>query len=436
MTNLSSLSKAKASSLAAAVLAAAVLLYRALFQVPGLAVDTVIEFGALIAIGICAWFVQDASRAVREAAKVCEDAREGNLESRILSRRAAGELGELQASVNNLLDIVDAFAREAAASMEYASAGKCFRKILVKGLPGSFRRAAVIINEGAYVLDRKVAELASLAESFGAKMDRVARSLAEAALDLNQDSESVAAAAEDTSRQSLEVNAASSQALSDVQTAAGASADLSASMAEMRRRAMLSAESTRRAVEQAQRADAQMKYLADAALRIGDVVKLITEIAEQTNLLALNATVEAARAGDAGRGFAVVASEVKSLAAQTARATEEISAKAAEMQASTEQSVQTICAIAQIIRDTEEMSAMIASALEQQGAATGAIRHSIQRASSATSEMSSNVIRITLASEQTGRIASRVSNASDRISCEVQMLRDGVGEFLQRLQIS
>jgi methyl-accepting chemotaxis protein len=182
MTNLSSLSKAKASLLAAGLLAVAFLLYRALSQTPAPFVEVAIEQSMLIVlIGISAWFMRDASRAVREAASVCRLARDGNLEARILTRQGGGELGDLQASTNDLLDIVDAFVRETAASMESASRGKFFRKILVKGLPGSFRTAAIIINEGIYVVDRRVIDLARLAESFGGTMDGIAGPLTEAA---------------------------------------------------------------------------------------------------------------------------------------------------------------------------------------------------------------------------------------------------------------
>lgn len=182
MTNLSSLSKAKTSLLAAGLLAVAFLLYHALSRTPAPFVEAVVEQSMLIILmGISGWFMRDASRAVREAARVCQLACEGDIEARILVRQRGGDLGDLQVATNDLLDIVDAFVREAAASMESASRGKYFRKILIKGLPGSFRTAAIIINEGIYVLDRRVIDLARPAESFGGNMDGVASPLTEAA---------------------------------------------------------------------------------------------------------------------------------------------------------------------------------------------------------------------------------------------------------------
>src|SRR5581483_6402434 len=149
------------------------------------------------------------------------------------------------------------------------------------------------------------------------------------------------------------------------------------------------------ATQQATRTNEQIQGLAEAAQRIGDVVKLITDIAGQTNLLALNATIEAARAGDAGKGFAVVASEVKSLANQTAKATEEIAAKIAEMQTATQESVGAVQGISQTIGRINEIATTIASAVGEQGAATKEIARNVQQASAGTNEVSSNIAGVT-----------------------------------------
>ena len=396
---------------------------------------TVVELstaGASLAFGI--WSLRQLARSIDVAAAVCGQAARGDLEARIPGARDGGGLGQLQKSVNDMLDIVDAFVRELSASMEYISRGKFFRKVLARGLPKSFRAGATVINAGIDAMDRKVRDLAEVAQKFGSSMDLVARELDAAASALESDAGSMAAAAGETSRQSTAVAAASEQASVNVQTVASAAEQLSASIAEISRQIARSATSTTRAVTDAEQANAQIRSLAEAAQRIGDVVNLINDIAGQTDLLALNATIEAARAGEAGKGFAVVASEVKSLSNQTAKATDEIRAKIGEMQVATTQSVQAMQTVGRTIAEISEVSTAIASAVEQQGAATNEIARNVQHASAGTEQVSSNVGGISQAAADTGLIATRVSGASQRISGEVNTLRAEVEKFLSSMK--
>ena len=397
--------------------------------------DTAVELmaaGASLGFGV--WSLRQLARSLNGAAAVCAQAALGDLEARMPGARDGGALGELQKSANDMLDIVDAFVRESAASMEYVSRGKFFRKIVVRGLPGTFRNGATVINAGTDAMDRKVRNLASVAQGFGSSMDSVAMTLAAAASELESDAGSMAAAAEETSRQSTAVATASEQASVNVQTVASAAEELSASIAEISRQIVHSTTSTTRAVSDAEQANTQIRNLAEAAQRIGDVVNLINEIAAQTDLLALNATIEAARAGEAGKGFAVVASEVKSLSNQTSKATDEIRAKIGEMQAATTQSVLAMQTVGQTIGDISEVSTAIASAVEQQGAVTREIARNVQHASAGTEEVSSNVSGISQAAADTGLIATRVSGASQRISGEVNTLRAEVEKFLSGMK--
>ena len=397
--------------------------------------DTIAELVAAgMALGFAVWSLRRAAQHIRAASAVCVQASRGDLESRILGVRDGGDLGQLQKAVNDMLDIVDAFVRESSASMEYVSRGKCFRKVLTRGLPGSFRNGAVVINAGTDAMDRRVRDLARIAQGFGASMDTVAKTLASSAGELQSDAGSMAAAAEETSRQSTAVAAASEQASTNVQTVASAAEELSASIAEISRQVARSTSSTAQAVSDAERTNVQINSLAEAAQRIGDVVKLINDIAGQTNLLALNATIEAARAGEAGKGFAVVASEVKSLASQTAKATEEISTKIAQIQTATAESVKAVQVIGQTISEINAVSTTIAAAVEEQGAATQEIARNVQQASAGTTEVSSNVAGISQAAADTGQIATRVSGASRRISGKVDTLRGEVEKFLSGMK--
>jgi methyl-accepting chemotaxis protein len=220
----------------------------------------------------------------------------------------------------------------------------------------------------------------------------------------------------------------------NVQTVSAGTEELSSSIAEIGRQVVASAEIARKAVAEAGATDTTMQGLADNASRISVVVDLIQVIASQTNLLALNATIEAARAGEAGRGFAVVASEVKSLASQTAKATEEIRAQIASMQSVTTSAVNAIRNIGQTIGEINDVTTAIAAAVEQQGAATREIARNIQHAAGGTSEVSSNIVGVSTASAEAGSAAGEVLKASDALRREADGLRAEIDAFLSNIR--
>jgi methyl-accepting chemotaxis protein len=434
MTNLSSLSKAITAIVGLVV---SVVLASVLHYVLGAQAGSwiaIAEFSLVIMLaGLSLWWLRRGQFAVRDAARVCQNAFIGNLEARILAPRDGGEIAHLQANTDNMLDIVDAFVRESAASMEYASQGKTFRKVLTRGLPGAFKNGAETINAGTESMDQRVKDLAKFAQSFGAKMDEVVRNLSTAANELGADAQTLSSAAEETSQQSTAVAAASDEASVNVQTVASAAEELSSSISEISRQVTQSMTITNQGVEEAQKTNHQIQMLSEAAQRIGDVVKLINDIANQTNLLALNATIEAARAGEAGKGFAVVASEVKNLATQTAKATEEIGSNITEMQRATNESVQAVQHIGQTISQMSEISTGIASAMEEQGAATQEIARNVQQASAGTAEVSANIVGITEAALDTGKSAVRVKDVSGQINVQVEVLQTEVQSFLKAI---
>ena len=197
---------------------------------------------------------------------------------------------------------------------------------------------------------------------------------------------------------------------------------------------MTSADKANEAVDEARRTDERIRSLEVNAQSIGDVVRLITDIAEQTNLLAFNATIEAARAGDAGKGFAVVASEVKALATQTTQATSDISAQIASIQESTKDSVETIKGVGEVVNVISQSSATVAEAVEQQQGATNEISQSAQEASVGTQQVSSNIVHMSDAANQTGAAATQVLGAAGELSKQSVELKNHVDSFLERIR--
>jgi methyl-accepting chemotaxis protein len=258
--------------------------------------------------------------------------------------------------------------------------------------------------------------------------------LASAATEMHQTAEVMSATAEEASRQSAAVSAASEEASTNVQTVAAAAEELSASVQEISRQVAQSTAITGQAVSEAERTNVTVQGLAEAAQKIGEVVNLINDIAAQTNLLALNATIEAARAGEAGKGFAVVANEVKSLATQTAKATEEITGQIAAIQQATGGAVQAIAGIGGTITKVSEIATTIASAVEEQGAATTEIARNVQQAAAGTSEVSANISGVSEAAQQTGAASSQVLSTAGELAKQSEVLKAEVGTFLAQVR--
>jgi methyl-accepting chemotaxis protein len=280
----------------------------------------------------------------------------------------------------------------------------------------------------------KKAMMGKLADSFDAQVKVVVDRVSASAEEMQGTARSMSGAVESASKRSTAVAAASEEASTNVQTVASAAEELSSSIAEINRQVVQSARIADKAVEEAGRTNQTVQGLAEAAQKIGDVVKLINEIAGQTNLLALNATIEAARAGEAGKGFAVVAAEVKSLANQTAKATEDIGAQIGAIQSATQDSVKAIEGIGGTIKQIHEIATTIAAAVEEQGAATQEIARNVQQAAQGTGEVSSNIADVTAAVGETGAAASRVLSAAGELTSQSDALRKQVEDFLAAIR--
>jgi methyl-accepting chemotaxis protein len=247
-------------------------------------------------------------------------------------------------------------------------------------------------------------------------------------------SDEISGTAEQSDRQVQTVVGAAEQASKNVHTVAASTEQLSTASTEISGQVTRAATIANRAVEEARQTDGTIQGLVGATSRIGEVVELITSIASQTNLLALNATIEAARAGEMGKGFAVVASEVKSLANQTAKATEEISTQIAAVQTVTKEAVEAIQRIGGTIAEVSAVATSIAAAVEEQAAATQEIRRSTQEAAQRTTEVSTNMSQVATATEKTGSAAQGVKASVKTLTTQADNLKSQVNEFLGKIR--
>jgi methyl-accepting chemotaxis protein len=282
--------------------------------------------------------------------------------------------------------------------------------------------------------EQRKAEMARLADEFQAAVGNIVDAVSVASTDLEHAAKTLTSTAESTQQLSSIVATASTQASANVQTVASAAEEMAGSVDEIAKRVHESSTIASEAVQQAEKTDARITELSQAASRIGDVVKLITAIAEQTNLLALNATIEAARAGDAGRGFAVVAQEVKALAAQTAKATDEIGTQIASMQTATQDSVTAIKEIGGTIGRISEIAAAIAAAVQEQGAATQEISRNVHQAAQGTSQVASNITDVSRGASETGTASAQVLGSAQSLSRESGRLKSEVERFLHTVR--
>jgi methyl-accepting chemotaxis protein len=276
--------------------------------------------------------------------------------------------------------------------------------------------------------------MSHLASSFEGEVLGVVGSFAAAAEQMRGSAQALSKIADRVNSEMSTVTTATEQTSSNMETVAAAAGQLSTSISEISGQVNQSSAIASSAVQDAIAARASVQGLVEAAQKIGEVIKLITDIAEQTNLLALNATIEAARAGDAGKGFAVVAAEVKNLANQTAHATEQITGQINEIQNATRDAAQVIENIGETIGKISDISAAIAAAVEEQGAATQEISRTVQRSSEGTQEIRRHLTDVAQAAQDAARAAEDVLKTSGSLGERSTQLRSGVDGFVNRIR--
>lgn len=269
-----------------------------------------------------------------------------------------------------------------------------------------------------------------MTDEFGAHSTRLLAAVNDAVEQVRQNVNALLAVAEETGRQAQSVTTSAGEASSNVQAVATATAQLSASGRDISQSVSRSAGITRTAVSGIDNLSTTMGALDQAAVKIGEIVTLIGEIAAQTNLLALNASIEAQRAGEAGRGFSVVANEVKALAGQTARATDEIAEQVHAIQKTTSDAVAALRSVGATILEADEVVSTIASAVQEQNAATDSIVRNINEAARGNQEVSGAIAEVSAAAEHTGAMASRMVTVTESLRAEADTMRSEVETFL------
>ncbi|HEV2673262.1 MAG TPA: methyl-accepting chemotaxis protein [Aliidongia sp.] len=358
--------------------------------------------GILLSIGIAFWLRAGISRPIQGMTQVMKRLAAGDKATRIPGTHRHDEIGDM------------------------ANAVAVFKESMIEADRLRAEQEAQKANAEA----EQRAAMNRMADGFERSVKGIVDAVASSSTELQSAAETMSNTAERATRQSAVVASSIEETAANVQTVAAASEELSASIGEIGRQVTQSSAIASQAVDQAGRTSQAVGGLAAAAQKIGEVVRLIQGIASQTNLLALNATIEAARAGDAGKGFAVVASEVKTLANQTAQATDDIQAQVTAIQGATKNTADEIGSIGTIITDISQVTAAIAAAIEEQGAATGEITRNVQQAAGGTQQVADSIGTVSAAATETGAAASQVLGAATELSQQAERLRSEVATFM------
>jgi methyl-accepting chemotaxis protein len=426
MLNSSSLSRAETGLAVLIVLA---------FLVAGTASSWLGGIVAALVLAVSAFSVYEVRRgrrAVAQVAAVLAAAARGDLERRVTLLADGGETWDLARDANRLLDVTDAFVREARATLACVRDGRHYRRIIERGMVGTFGRASVVMNEAVSTVQERLGGFSTVMGEFEVTVGGVTQSLGNAVASLAKSAQTMRSTAEDTEHRSTTIGASAEETSVTVAAVAAATEELNTSVGDIVRQSDLAMEIAQHAAAQVADSRRTLGELTQAVSDIVAVIGLIRSVAEQTKLLALNATIEAARAGELGRGFAVVATEVKALAGQTADATETITERIQAVETRARECTVSIDSINGVVAEVSSVAAVIAGAVRQQIDATQEIARSMQMASAATGDVSANVGNVAEAAGATGRVANEVADAAGALSDQSDRLQSSVVRFLDR----
>lgn len=384
------------------------------------------------------FYTKKVQKEILRATATCKSLAVGDFEARLVGINEGGDLGALLWAINDMTDAMDAFVREATASMEYVSRNQYFRRILEEGMQGSLLNGARIMNRATESVAIKMNGFVEVANDFDGSLKQVVGDIKSTATVLSGAATSMGKTVEATRQSAGNAVTTSNETSQNVQTISAAAEEMSSCIAEISQQVTRTSDIARSAVSEAEESRKIVEELAHSAEKIGEVVQLIETIAGQTNLLALNATIESARAGDAGKGFAVVASEVKTLANETAKATDEISSQISGIQHATQKAVQSFLSIGKTVAEINQAATAVAAAIEEQNAASREIATGAEKASGGTTNVAGNVREISqgmdMVDESARRVLQATGDLSDNTTKKVEGLLSKMDVFMAEIK--
>ena len=429
MTNSSSLLRVEVAIFAAGALSCVGLAFT-FFLAAGPRIIAIFV-GLIALLCIAAHSLHRARHSFRRIVDVFDRAAKGDLEQRLVLLGEGGDIQTLAMASNRILDVTDAFVREAMATLACIRDGRRHRRIIERGMVGTFASASHTMNEAVEVLDSRLAEFRHIVTSFESDVGSITGTLAEAVEELTRSADIMNRSASDTEHRSAAIGASAEETSVTVDSIAHSAEALTRSIEVIAKEAGRTLKIVQEADHNVAESTAAMTDLDASIVDIAEVLELIRGVADQTRLLALNATIESARAGEYGRGFAVVATEVRALADQTAKATETISNRIRAVEDKVARCRNATTNLTDVIGEVTGAASQIASSVEDQKATTRDISSSMRMAVEATKDVSVHISNVAVAAGETENAAALLSETSASVAKQSSNLERDVTTFLR-----